>query len=407
MPSSGHRQVLLVVGMHRSGTSATAGLLAHLGARHAGNPMPAAATIPRATASPSLIVSLHDRLLAEAGSRLGRLGPPRPGAARRRGRRRPGGARRRVHRRVRHATRRFAVLKDPRICRFLPLWQAVLADLGAEAKAVLPLRHPLEVAGSLTRRDGVPEEEGLLLWLRHVLAAEAGTRTMPRAVLRYEAWSPTGAPPPTGSPPPSAWSGRCLRRPPPRRSRPFSAATCATMSPTRRRRCPSGWRRPGRRSWPSRPGTKRGALPRLDALRATLDAGDALIGAAARSRRRRAAEPARSDARLARAQQAIRALTAEDPAGRVVAAVAASALFEADWYAPQVPGLAGSGIDPARHYALFGPVLGLDPGPGFDAAWYLGKHPDVAAAGVNPLAHYEMHGRAEGRAMRPGSGQRS
>lgn len=101
------------------------------------------------------------------------------------------------------------------------------------------------------------------------------------------------------------------------------------------------------------------------------------------------------------ARQAIRGLTAGDPAARVVAAIAGSAFFDAGEYARRVPGLAGSGIDPARHYALFGPLLGIDPGPGFDAAWYLARHPDVAAAGVNPLAHYEMHGRKEGRAIRP------
>jgi hypothetical protein len=103
---------------------------------------------------------------------------------------------------------------------------------------------------------------------------------------------------------------------------------------------------------------------------------------------------------LARAREAIRGLTAGATAAAVIAAIAGSRLFDAGWYAARVPGLAGSGIDPARHYALFGPVLGLDPGPDFDAAWYLARHPDVAAAGVNPLAHYEMHGRGEGRAIR-------
>jgi hypothetical protein len=118
------------------------------------------------------------------------------------------------------------------------------------------------------------------------------------------------------------------------------------------------------------------------------------------ARRRKAAEAARG-APLDRARQAIRGLTAGEPASRVVAAIAGSGLFDPDWYAAQVPGLAGSGFDPARHYALFGPVLGLDPSPRFDAAWYLAAHPDVAAAGINPLAHYELHGRAEDRATRP------
>jgi hypothetical protein len=113
-----------------------------------------------------------------------------------------------------------------------------------------------------------------------------------------------------------------------------------------------------------------------------------------------AAAEAAEDPRLVLAQRAIRGLTAGQPAAAVVEAIASSELFDAGWYAAQVPGLEGAGLDPARHYALFGPVLGLDPSPRFDAAWYLAAHPDVAAAGVNPLGHYLLHGRAEGRPTR-------
>lgn len=49
----------------------------------------------------------------------------------------------------------------------------------------LPLRSPREVAQSLHRRDGLGASSGCLLWLRHVLDAEAETRAMPRAVLDW------------------------------------------------------------------------------------------------------------------------------------------------------------------------------------------------------------------------------
>src|SRR5512134_3346618 len=137
MASSAHRperQVLLVLGMHRSGTSATAGLLAQLGARMAATPMPASPSNPRGHWESGPLVDLHDRLLAEAGSAWndwGPLDPERFAAA-------GGGARTAL-------AAAFAaefgdgpdglvVLKDPRICRFLPLWRQVVADLGAAAK---------------------------------------------------------------------------------------------------------------------------------------------------------------------------------------------------------------------------------------------------------------------------------
>lgn len=175
------RQVLLVLGMHRSGTSATAGLLAKLGARMARNPIRADTHNARGYWEPEPLVSLHNRLLAEAGSAWndwGRLDHDQWGATA-------------VEELAAAFTAEFgdaplAVLKDPRICRFAPLWLAVLDRLGVAPKVVVTLRHPLEVARSLARRDGMPEDEALLLWLRHCLEAEHATRGVLRSFLRYD-----------------------------------------------------------------------------------------------------------------------------------------------------------------------------------------------------------------------------
>ncbi|CAM3025689.1 NADH pyrophosphatase [Methylobacterium mesophilicum] len=82
----------------------------------------------------------------------------------------------------------------------------------------------------------------------------------------------------------------------------------------------------------------------------------------------------------------------------LVARIAASELFDADWYREtQVPEMA---VDqPARHYLQEGAVLGLSPSPLFDGPWYLENNPDVARAGLNPLLHYLDSGRAEGRSI--------
>jgi FMN phosphatase YigB (HAD superfamily) len=85
---------------------------------------------------------------------------------------------------------------------------------------------------------------------------------------------------------------------------------------------------------------------------------------------------------------------------KAVAQVAASDLFDAEWYrATQGPGVA---LDQAaRHYLQEGGSRGLSPGPLFDGPWYLAKNPDVAAASLNPLLHYLDRGRAEGRPTCP------
>jgi GT2 family glycosyltransferase len=77
--------------------------------------------------------------------------------------------------------------------------------------------------------------------------------------------------------------------------------------------------------------------------------------------------------------------------------IASSPLFDGDWYLSQYPDVAGSGLAPALHYALFGAVERRNPGPRFDAGDYFARNPDVLKAGVNPLIHYLEFGAAEGR----------
>ena len=81
---------------------------------------------------------------------------------------------------------------------------------------------------------------------------------------------------------------------------------------------------------------------------------------------------------------------------KAVAQVAASDLFDAEWYrATQAPSVTLA--QAARHYLQQGAARGRSPSPLFDGPWYLANNLDVAAAGLNPLLHYLNSGRAEGR----------
>jgi hypothetical protein len=74
------------------------------------------------------------------------------------------------------------VAKDPRICITLPFWRTTLAR---PLVAVLMLRHPAEIAASHASRDGFPPRFGFALWERymhHALRALAG---LPVLVVRY------------------------------------------------------------------------------------------------------------------------------------------------------------------------------------------------------------------------------
>ena len=79
----------------------------------------------------------------------------------------------------------FAI-KDPRMCILFPFWSSVCEEIGVRAVCILPCRHPVEVAGSLTNRNGFSRQRGLLLWLNYVITAEKVSRSHPRLFLRFD-----------------------------------------------------------------------------------------------------------------------------------------------------------------------------------------------------------------------------
>ncbi len=125
------------------------------------------------------IARIHDRLLEELGSRWDDVSPlPTDwwlsGAA--------VAARTSIRdllRREFDAAHLWAV-KDPRMCRLLPLWKPILDEAPSKPCFAVIFRHPLEVSESLATRDNIPRTKSLLLWLGHVLDAEEQTRGYPR-----------------------------------------------------------------------------------------------------------------------------------------------------------------------------------------------------------------------------------
>ena len=176
------KTALVVLGMHRAGTSALAGTLVRLGAAKPKSIMPATEFNERGYYELTALMQLNDEVLASAGSawddwrafngdwtataqaedwekKAAAVLADEFGSA------------------------RLVVVKDPRICRMMPFWKRVFDRAGYGVRIILPLRSPLEVARSLRQRDGFPLTKGLLLWLRHVLDADAASRDLPRAVL--------------------------------------------------------------------------------------------------------------------------------------------------------------------------------------------------------------------------------
>jgi len=76
-------------------------------------------------------------------------------------------------------------IKDPRLCRLLPLWSEIFEELGIKPYFIVPLRNPLEIANSLKTRDGFTLEKSLLLWMTYMLDAEFYSRKYPRVFITY------------------------------------------------------------------------------------------------------------------------------------------------------------------------------------------------------------------------------
>lgn len=78
------------------------------------------------------------------------------------------------------------VLKDPRICRIGDLMLEAMLSNGCDPSILIPLRNPMDVAQSLLKRDGIEIGNGLLLWLRYVLDAEKVSRDRYRSFVNFE-----------------------------------------------------------------------------------------------------------------------------------------------------------------------------------------------------------------------------
>lgn len=63
------------------------------------------------------------------------------------------------------------VIKNPRLMRLLPFWNDVLSKLDCEIEHVFVIRNPLSVARSLAMRNKLPATQSHLLWLTHVIPA--------------------------------------------------------------------------------------------------------------------------------------------------------------------------------------------------------------------------------------------
>ena len=177
------RQILFVIGMHRSATSAFAGCLGILGAAMPARMPEANIFNPRGYFEPENALEANDQFLAGMGRRWNDC---RPIAQPEQDTRRAA-----EEECARLLSTEFGpdwlvALKDPRVSLLAPIWEAAAEQIGASSCFVVMLRNPVACAASIMRRDGLEGEAALALWLRYMFDAERHSRGKRRTIVAAE-----------------------------------------------------------------------------------------------------------------------------------------------------------------------------------------------------------------------------
>ncbi|MEO0426581.1 MAG: hypothetical protein AAF160_03970 [Pseudomonadota bacterium] len=180
LPSS----LVLVLGMHRSGSSAVARVMSLLGHSLPKTLIPSNASNRRGHWESQPIARLNDNFMHDADLVWSDWGSgllPRIRSARLR----DFEADLVAHVASEFAAGQPAVLKEPRICRLVPQYRAAF-ERRLPLSVVIPVRNPLEVIASLVQRNNLTEANAALLWLRYTLDATVGSEGLPRSFIAYD-----------------------------------------------------------------------------------------------------------------------------------------------------------------------------------------------------------------------------
>lgn len=174
---------VLVIGMHRSGTSLVAGALAHAGAYLGPETdlMPASADNAKGYWENIGFVDLNRKFLSALGAEW--YDPPLLPADTLKNPEIPA-LQSEARRMVAEEFEKHPLWagKDPRMTVLLPLWRPAIP----KPRFVVCVRNPLDVAGSLLKRDGISLEYAAALWHIYTLRALVDTEPSERVAVFYE-----------------------------------------------------------------------------------------------------------------------------------------------------------------------------------------------------------------------------
>ena len=179
------QKTVIVVGMHRSGTSAISGLLAELGVFMGSSLFaPQKEVNEKGFFENSHLVKMNEKLLDTLfwswddplaatinGDFNSQLNPYVPEAL--------------TVLNKDYSNRLCWGMKDPRTTLLLPFWKKVFERMSVSPLYVLMIRPPIEVYGSLKKRDGFSLDKSMMLWINYTLTAYFCCNTESLFILDY------------------------------------------------------------------------------------------------------------------------------------------------------------------------------------------------------------------------------
>ena len=178
-------KLVVVLGMHRSGTSAITRGLEVLGVNLGDNLYPAAIDNPKGFWEDNDFLGINEELLAHLDYSVDRLGlidwqMPSTDTVE--------SLELKAEKLVSERCKKNALwgFKDPRTARLLPFWQAVFERVGCDVRYVIATRNPISIVESLYKRSGFEGGTTFYLWLEHLIPAISGTMNAKRVVVDYD-----------------------------------------------------------------------------------------------------------------------------------------------------------------------------------------------------------------------------
>jgi hypothetical protein len=181
----GRSRALLLLGMHRSGTSATARVVNLLGADLGDNLVTPGSDNPDGFWEHAEAVRINDALLEGLGRTWYDMREMPQGWQEAEAAQVALGQIQTLIRRDFQPDVLWAV-KDPRMCLTAPVWIKALQGLDYEVDCLFVVRDPGEVVDSLHVRNDWVREPLFLMWVQYLMEAEAATRHARRSLITYD-----------------------------------------------------------------------------------------------------------------------------------------------------------------------------------------------------------------------------